>query len=283
LSDGVAERLGALGFSTYEARAYEGLLRHGPQTGYALSNATGVPQPKIYEALRRLHERRAVLLVEERPARYAAVPAETLLDELEARFEERLARARESLATLSGSEGREWHEPLLRADGADTIHERAAAALASAEHKVFVSGWERELARLREPIEQADARGVELVVLHFGGLPLGLANGHAYRHASSEGALYPSHRARHLALVVDSRSTLWALAPDGAAWSAFASEDPLVVAAVKDFVRHDIYVQKIYARLAPELHALFGPGLEYLTNLSVDEVLRPAGRKRARG
>jgi HTH-type transcriptional regulator, sugar sensing transcriptional regulator len=37
-------RLMELGFSQYEAQAYVGLLGREPLTGYALANATGIPQ-----------------------------------------------------------------------------------------------------------------------------------------------------------------------------------------------------------------------------------------------
>ena len=81
--DALAERLVRLGFSQYEARTYLGLLRHGELTGYALANQTGVPQPKIYETLRRLLDRGAVAQTTQHPARYVAVSSETLLGALE--------------------------------------------------------------------------------------------------------------------------------------------------------------------------------------------------------
>jgi hypothetical protein len=49
---GAVQRLIELGFSQYEAQAYVGLLGREPLTGYALSNVTGIPQPKVYETLR---------------------------------------------------------------------------------------------------------------------------------------------------------------------------------------------------------------------------------------
>jgi sugar-specific transcriptional regulator TrmB len=68
---GAVQRLIELGFSQYEARAYVGLLGREPLTGYALSNVTGIPQPKVYETLRRLTGRGAVAAMEGEPARPA--------------------------------------------------------------------------------------------------------------------------------------------------------------------------------------------------------------------
>ncbi|HEX9344040.1 MAG TPA: helix-turn-helix domain-containing protein, partial [Actinomycetota bacterium] len=65
---GLAERLVELGFSHYEARAYLGLLGQQPMTGYALANATRIPQPKVYETLRRLVDKRVVVQTGADPA-----------------------------------------------------------------------------------------------------------------------------------------------------------------------------------------------------------------------
>lgn len=275
----LADGLIALGFSTYDARAYVGLLREGPQTGYALANTTGIPQPKIYEALRRLHQRGAAIRVGEHPVRYAALPPEKVLERLEESFRERLRAAKAATQTLVQKQS-EWLEPLTRFDSLSRAQEHARRLLGSAEQKVFLSGWQSELASVADDVGAAQARGVEIVALHFGDLPFELANGCAYRHASTEGVLYRSHRARHLTVIADSQEVLWALAPDGDRWGGTASTDPLIVAVVKDFVRHDIYVQKIYDKLAPELHGHFGPGLELLTNISAEPAL-PQRKRRA--
>jgi hypothetical protein len=57
---------------------------------------------------------------------------------------------------------------------------------------------------------------------------------------------------------------------------------------IKSYLRHDIYVQKIYERFEGEMHEVFGPGLEYLTDVTKNEMLAPAklapkDRRRAAG
>src|SRR5687768_3987690 len=88
---GLADALVALGFSQYEARAYVGLLSGGyGQTAYALWKVTGVPQPKIYEALRRLVERGVAIQVGTRPQRFAPRQVDEVLAKLRADFDSRL-------------------------------------------------------------------------------------------------------------------------------------------------------------------------------------------------
>jgi HTH-type transcriptional regulator, sugar sensing transcriptional regulator len=76
--------------------------------------------------------------------------------------------------------------------------------------------------------------------------------------------VYRHHQARHLAVVADGHDVLWALAPAGDDWQAATTADPLFVALVKGYVRHDLYVQQMYADLPGELTARYGPGLQQL-------------------
>jgi sugar-specific transcriptional regulator TrmB len=271
-----------LGFSQYEARAYVGLLESETVTGYALANTTRIPQPKVYETLRRLAERGAAIKVADDPARFAALPANRLLEQLEAEFRQRLAAAQVEFDQLHAEGADEWHESVVRMDGYEPIRSRADRMIAAAEHKLYLSGWAKHLADLREPILAAERRGVEIVVLHFGKLTFALERGQAFRHASTEGALYRSHRSRQLAVVPDSASVLWALAPDGNDWGGIYTQDQRLVMVVKAYLRHDIYVQKVYERLGDQMHELFGPGLEFLIDVSKDEVLGGARPQAAR-
>ncbi len=114
--DGAVERLIELGFSQYEAQAYLGLLGREPLTGYALSNVTGIPQPKVYETLRRLTAKGVVAAMAGEPARYVAVPADQLLADLEGSFRARLAGAQRELATVTQAR----HVAVV-ADSADVV------------------------------------------------------------------------------------------------------------------------------------------------------------------
>jgi len=264
----IAQRLTRLGFSQYEARTYVGLLMSGGATGYALANDTGVPQPKVYETLRRLVDRGAARLTGEQPARYAAVPPAELLKALEHEFATRVKAAREGLDQLPVQRASERALPLSRTDTFSTAGDQASAAIGDAHSRVYLSGWTDELKALAAAVDQASDRGVHFVIVHFGRLPFRRPLGKVMRHASTEGTLYQSRKARHLAVVVDSRWSLWAAARDGRTWEGVYGEMPLLSGLVKSFIRHDLFVQRMFADLPAELEALYGPGLLELTNLS---------------
>lgn len=276
--DGVAkavEQLTALGFSQYEARAYVGLLGAEPMTGYALANHTRVPQPKVYETLRRLEDKEAVVRVGDDPARYVAVPAERLMANLSERLRARVADAERSLAELDQPR-QDHHAHVLPAlPDWDAIAAWAEEVLGRAERHVYLSAHAQHLATLAAPIDAAQDRGVRFDVLCFGKPRISLRTGRLLQHASTEGVVYRHHQARHLAVVADNHDMLWALAPNGDDWRAATTTDPLFVALVKGYVRHDLYVQQMYADFPDELTARYGPGLQQL--------VRPTEERRARG
>jgi sugar-specific transcriptional regulator TrmB len=270
----IAERLTQLGFSRYEARTYVGLLMSEGATGYSVANDTGVPQPKVYETLRRLVQRGAAILTGERPARYAAVHPQVLLSALEKEFGEKVESARKSLESLPDRPVRDGSVALSRLDNFAAATNRAVDALSRAHSRVYLSGRTDELKGLAGAVDEAAGRGVQFVIVHFGRLPFQPPRGQVMRHASTEGTLYASRKARHLALVVDSRWAMWALARDGRDWEVMFGDFPLAASLVKSYIRHDLFVQRMYTDLPSELENLYGPGLLELTNLSEGE---PAG------
>lgn len=258
-----AQQLVELGFSHYEARAYLGLLGQDPMTGYALANATRIPQPKVYETLRRLVHKRAAVQVGDEPARFVAVPPEHLLENLSNDFQRRMAEAKLGLSRISPAAGPEFK--IARAMQAwPDIAGQAATMISSARRHVYLSSHADQISDLAASARAADARGVRLDILSFGKPPVTPEHGRLLVHASTEGVLYRHHQARHLALVADSCEALWALAPDGISWDAMAAPDPLLAALVKGYIRHDGYVQEIYAEFRDLLRERYGPGLAKL-------------------
>ena len=278
----VAERLTQLGFSQYEARTYIGLLMADGATGYSVANKTGVPQPKVYETLRRLVDRGAAVLTGERPARYAAVAPDVLLNALEKEFTSKVEAARRSLETLPERDFVDRGLPISRLSSLPAAIEHAATAISGARSRVYLSGRAEELKGLAAAVDEASDRGVQFVIVHFGPLPFHAPRGKVMRHASTEGTLYASRKTHHLAVVVDSRWALWALARDGRDWEVMYGEVPLVASLVKSYIRHDLFVQRMYADLPDELELLYGPGLLQLTNLSDgDTAAEPANEPMA--
>jgi sugar-specific transcriptional regulator TrmB len=230
-------------------------------TGYGIANETGVPQPKVYETLRRLVERGAATQVGERPARYAATPPDVLLGALEREFQGRLEAARQGLDSLPHLGLADPALPVSGLNQFEAAAARAQAAIARARTRVYLHGRSDELRPLAPVVAAASDRHVEFVIVHFGPLPFARPRGQVVRHESTEGTLYPARESRHLAVVVDSEWSLWALARDGKHWEGMHGDGTLLAGLIKTYIRHDLFVQRMYAD-APELfEERYGPGL----------------------
>jgi len=59
-----------LGLSAYEAKAYTALVALGPTTATVLSVEAAIPRTKIYEALRRLEDKKWITVLKGRPSTY---------------------------------------------------------------------------------------------------------------------------------------------------------------------------------------------------------------------
>lgn len=268
--DTVLEALAELGFSPYEAKLYVGLLRFGPQTGYALSKATGVPQPKVYETLRRLEAREGALKLAGNPVRYVAVPPDSLLGMIEDERARAVERARQGLQSL---------HPATQSTvvGTVTFQDRAAVvsaaqeALARATRRVYISARDIEFVALEAELRLAAGRGVDLVIVHFGALPETIPSAHAYGHLSTRGTIYRHHQARHLALVCDSEVGIWAVAPDGFDWNGMQVDEGWMAGVIKGFIKHDLYFQRVYNDFGDQMRERYGSSLAGLGDFYATE------------
>ncbi|MGW1802433.1 TrmB family transcriptional regulator [Streptomyces sp. NPDC001984] len=257
-----------LGFSQYEARTYAGLVGQPPMTGYAVSKATKVPQPKVYETLGRLAERGVVVQVGSDPARWAAIPPRQLIAHLDNDFKRRLTSAELHLSRLdSDSSSNGVVRPYLELRSLPDVYDAAKKLVMAAKGRIYLSGHADQLAELSTVIADADRREVHIDVLSFGEPPITLKHGTVNRHRSTDGTVYPHHQARFVALVVDSGATVWALARNGRDWTGIWTEhDDLLPAAVKGYVTHDIWTQRIFNDFKDELQTAYGPSLQRLVN-----------------
>ena len=278
-SDDFVQTLVSLGFSHYEARCYVGLLESQPATGYGVAKTTGVPQPKVYEALRKLKTRGAARELAGEPVRFTATPPEDLLDALEGTFSRRVELARHVSHNLAGRSRGMNLEVVERLTSLDQVIDAAVETLRGARRRIYLSATAAELTALRGPIEDAVGRLVDVVILSFGRATLPMDGLRVFHHRSTDGAVYRHHQARHVALVADSRRTIYGVAADGNDWQGVITSSLPIIAAVKSFIRHDIDMQQVYADFGPQLVEAYGSGLQGLEGYRHDKPTTAAARR----
>lgn len=148
-----------LGLTDYEARAYLGLLREGPLTGYAVAKASGIPTSKSYEAVDGLARKGGATLLPGDPPRHAAVPPDALLAQARQKHAQALDHLGGALAQAARPAGRADTLPLWRA-GRDAGLAQTAARLSLALRSVIAALPSAVRDTLEPSLTDAAQRGV---------------------------------------------------------------------------------------------------------------------------
>ena len=165
---GLVGALEALGFNLNEARAYAALLARGTSTGYEVSQFAAIPRSAVYGVLRKLVAEGAARRTPGPPERFTAAPVEAVLAQHERRFESNARSIRQAVAALDVAASA---PDAFTVEGTARALEEAASLVRSAETRIVVSGWPRELAELASDLDAAILRGVEVVVFSHAALP----------------------------------------------------------------------------------------------------------------
>lgn len=256
-TNGPVGRLQALGFSEYEARAYIALLGVCPATGYEISKAAGVPRANTYAALESLTKKSAVQPISENPARYMPLAPDVLLGRI---AEDTSARCTALARDLAVAEREEAGQFVWTIAGERNVHAKIAEMIGRARDHVWIKADEESLDTQRDALAAAGRRGVEVLIILFGGSP------ERYRFGR-KGTVY-LHEANGMRIGFS--DNLFTLAIDfvealtasvrGDVYGAYTRNEA-VVRMAETLIRHDVYLAEIFEHFGPEIDARFGPHL----------------------
>jgi sugar-specific transcriptional regulator TrmB len=275
--DGLLDRLCEIGLGEYEAKLYLALLKRHPATGYELAGGSGVPSSKVYEVLARLQEKELVFVTDGgRTRRYIPVDPEELIERYTSRMARTLDGLREALRAVGGDDRVDY---IWNVHGRDALLERAAHCVERAERALLLSGWDEELRALADAVAAAHRRRVRVAVVVYGRLALEAAA--VYPHPIRD-TIYAEKGGRGLSLCADSQVALVGqVTPAGGASGAWSRNHGFVT-AVEDYLKHDIYVQKIVGRFNDLLTRTYGRSYGRWRDVFSDRVIAPRPRRPGR-
>jgi sugar-specific transcriptional regulator TrmB len=254
-----------LGFSEYEARAFAVLARDSGLNGYEVAKRSGIPRANVYAVLEKLVLRRAIRRYPTRQGtRYAALPPEQVLNDLNALHTRALADARNALARLTPEADT---TPLFHIADEAELQEQARALIDSAATRLLVAIQPAEAALLAPALRAARERGVSITTLCMQACATecGGCQGDIHRYC-----LAPADT-RWLLLVADDRHMLAAEMHKGEI-TAFATEQRLITELAAAYIRQSLAL----ALMAGELDGDFR-GLLSKQALKVLDALHPEG------
>lgn len=158
------EKLKAIGFSEYEAKAYLALLKLGEATGYEIAKNSGIPRSMVYQTLKKLREKGAVQEIQGDPVKYLAESPLEYLDRLSEEFSARIGEARKALETYIQVEPQ---ERVIHLNG-QQIAEKIRKMLRKAERNVKLLASVAMVNPYREELNQLRQKGVKVELTLIG-------------------------------------------------------------------------------------------------------------------
>jgi Cd2+/Zn2+-exporting ATPase len=245
-SDSIA-KLVQIGFSEYEAKAYLGLLKKSPVSGYELSKLSGVPRSMIYEVAGKLTARGAAMTLQvSGSAKYAPVAADEFLDQFHREQETLINSLREDLNSYSGAPDLEY---VWNIEGHENIIAKAVEMLNQAQVRIYLALVPETFPALRPALKKAIKRGVRVVVYTTEELELPggqVVVAHVARETLGQA------RGLGLILVIDGEEVLvgeWLSATQArASWAG----TPLIVFIAEHHLRTDLYLPQILSLLGDQ-------------------------------
>lgn len=257
------EALNRLGLTVYEAKAYIALLKKNPLNGNEISRFSGVPGPKIYETLTRMMQKGLVAPLNTDPQLYTPLSWHEFI-----KFKKKEFKNAEK--TLSVQLKKIALPPvdiaLWQLTGYDALIGKARELIEEAGKDILASMWRQEGHLLEKHLRQALRKGVKIISIQFG--PEIIEIGQVFRHLQSE-----TVNARHggeLTLVVDGSVGLFMGQPPDRQWNGFWTTNPAVVRLMTNYIRHDIYSNKLLREFGQAAKDRFGEDLHQLLNIELD-------------
>jgi sugar-specific transcriptional regulator TrmB len=263
LVDKATQLIQQLGFTNYEARAYVSLLSCQPASAYEVAKQSGMPSSKIYETLNKLVAKGIVQPTSEagQGQHYVALNATDFSQQIRDTTRSQTEELLPLLQQVNESPTGEFIWPLT---SQQQIRGKAEEMIRQARSSILISCWQQELDWLSTDLKDAESRGLQIALVHFGE-PLQTI-GATYHHPIEQ-TLYEEKGGRGLTLVVDSNMVLIANYKSNGNIDAAWSRNQAFVTVADDYVKHDVYITKVTRFLKQQMQARFGDQYEKLRDV----------------
>ncbi len=172
VKEDVLSRLRGLGLSGYAAKAFLTILGNQPISAGNLCKLTGIPDSKIYYALRELEERGLIVVQRGTPSLYRTLSVSKMLTSLESQVDEEHRRRLDAvrslqrlLEPLAGRGAGEEFELAYIIKGFRNILEKMKDAIGEARREVLLMTTSKRLLEgLKDVLKEARRRDVDMKV-----------------------------------------------------------------------------------------------------------------------
>lgn len=259
------------GISPQEVKAYFALLEKDNVTGYALSKNAGIHSSKIYGILSRLLDRQFIIATDTHPVKYIPRKPDDILSTIKKDFDDSLKALSSGMNRIYNNQTKKelvtWNIT-KRAD----VFRKVRELIGQAKTTIFLAAWSRELRPIRQALEKAVQRGVNLNTVVYGTNNFNLKT--VYQHQPSDYPLRERGQRRFVFAADSNRAVIANFSGDNSGGGLWTENTGLVM-LFRDFIIHEIYIIKIQEALPSQIQKLFGTGWEKIRQFNernLDEI-----------
>ncbi len=195
----IIDVLQEIGFSINEAKVYTALILKNPISGYEIAKNTDITRTMIYDVLKRLINKEAVIEIEANPKLYAPVPYKELFAKYRKEYFDKLSGLEEWMDNLE-SDSRTEKYLINILDHVDMI-KKIQELIHGAEKEIYLSIWEDEALIFKGDLKDAHERGVKIISFSYGQLPYEF--GIIYQYGIPQDVLKEIWNRRRIIVIVD--------------------------------------------------------------------------------
>jgi sugar-specific transcriptional regulator TrmB len=148
----------------------------------------------------------------------------------------------------------------------DILIGKARELIDGARNTLLMSLWQQQGKLLENNLAAALNRGVKIVSIQFGRSSIDI--GKVFHHIQID-TVYERHSGE-LTIVFDESVGLFMAQPPGQDWNGFWTTNPGVVKLMTNYIRHEIYLNKLVHRFEAPVMSEYGSQLQNLINLDMD-------------
>lgn len=238
-----------IGFSKNEAKVYMTLLKEPLINGYEISKKSAVPRSMVYAVIAKLVAKKAIIEMRTEPPTYSPVPTKELMMNLKRQTEETLTYLEEELQTIE--KPMDVHV-IKHMEERSKIIDAMQKLMNSANEEMWLSAWEEELEDLSRSAAEQTEKGIKMFSLLFTDQERP-AFGESFYHRKETSAIEKQRMGQRLTILIqDDKEVLIASFVDGHIPQAIQTADPMLILLAKEYIRHDMMMKVVSAKLGNE-------------------------------
>jgi len=188
-----------IGFSVNEAKVYLALVLKNPMSGYEIAKNSDITRTMVYDILKRLVQKGAVIEIEANTKLYAPVPYKELLKKYKDDYLSKISELEEKLDNVRTDSKTDNY--LININDYEDMIKEVRNLIRSAKKDIYLSIWEQEALLFKDDIKEAYERGVNIISFSYGHLPYDY--GTVYQYNIPSGILKDIWNRRRIIVVVD--------------------------------------------------------------------------------